>query len=74
MGTACQVRGSQTILERTESMLKIRQGGTTPDMKFTLKRVNCMGCCAIGPVIVVDDDYIGRVTSDRVERILKKYD
>lgn len=43
-------------------------------MKFTLKRVNCMGCCAIGPVIVVDDDYIGRVTSDRVERILKKYD
>lgn len=74
MGTACQVRGSQTILDRTESKLKIKQGGTTPDMKFTLKRVNCMGCCAIGPVIVVDDDYIGRVTSDRVERILKKYD
>jgi len=74
MGTACQVRGSQKILDRTEFMLKIRQGETTPDMKFTLKRVNCLGCCAIGPVMVVDDDYHGRVTSDRVEIILKEYD
>lgn len=74
MGTACQVRGSQKILDRTEFMLKIRQGETTPDMKFTLKRVNCLGCCAIGPVMVVDDDYHGRVTSDRVEIILNEYD
>ena len=74
MGTACQVRGSQMILDRTESKLRIKQGETTPDMKFTLKRVNCLGCCAIGPVMVVDDDYHGRVTSDRVKRILKKYD
>ena len=74
MGTACQVRGSQKILDRTEFKLKVRQGGTTPDMKFTLKRVNCLGCCAIGPVMVVDEDYHGRVTSDRVERILNKYD
>jgi NADH-quinone oxidoreductase subunit E len=74
MGTACQVRGSGMILDRTESKLKIKQGGTTPDMRFTLKRVNCLGCCAIGPVMVVDDDYHGRVTSDRVERIIKKYD
>ena len=74
MGTACQVRGSQMILDRTESMLKVKQSGTTPDMKFTLKRVNCLGCCAIGPVIVVDEDYHGRVTSDKVGKILKKYD
>lgn len=74
MGTACEVRGSQMILDRTESMLRIKQSGTTPDMKFTLKRVNCMGCCAIGPVMVVDEDYHGRVTSDKVEKILKKYD
>ena len=74
MGTACQVRGSQKILERTEFKLNIKQGETTPDMKFTLKRVNCLGCCAIGPVMVVDDDYHGRVTSDRVEMILNEYD
>ena len=74
MGTACQVRGSGMILDRTESKLKIKQGETTHDMRFTLKRVNCLGCCAIGPVMVVDEDYHGRVTSDRVERIIKKYD
>lgn len=74
MGTACQVRGSQKILDRTEFKLKVRQGETTPDMKFSLKRVNCLGCCAIGPVMVVDDDYHGRVRSDRVEKILNKYD
>jgi len=74
MGTACQVKGSQKILERTEFKLKLKQGETTPDMKFTLKRVNCLGCCAIGPVMVVDEDYHGRVTSDRVERILNEYE
>lgn len=73
MGTACQVRGAERILDLTESKLKIRQGETTPDMNFTLKRVNCLGCCAIGPVVVVDDDYHGRVASENVDRILKKY-
>ena len=47
---------------------------TTPDMNFTLKRVNCLGCCAIGPVIVVDDDYHGRVASEKVDKILRQYD
>lgn len=73
MGTACQVRGAERILDRIESKLKVRQGETTPDMDFTLKRVNCLGCCAIGPVVVVDDDYHGRVASENVDRILKKY-
>jgi NADH-quinone oxidoreductase subunit E len=73
MGTACQVRGAERILDLTESKLKVKQGETTPDMNFTLKRVNCLGCCAIGPVMVVDDDYHGRVASENVDRILKKY-
>jgi NADH-quinone oxidoreductase subunit E len=73
MGTACQVRGAERILDLTESKLKIRPGETTPDMNFTLKRVNCLGCCAIGPVVVVDDDYHGRVASENVDKILKKY-
>ena len=70
MGTACQVRGAQRLLDTTESKLGIRSGQTTSDNSFTLNRVNCLGCCAIGPVIVVDDDYHGRVDSKKVEKIL----
>jgi NADH-quinone oxidoreductase subunit E len=70
MGTACQVRGSQRLLDATESKLGIKSGQTTPDNNFTLNRVNCLGCCAIGPVIVVDDDYHGRVDSKKIEIIL----
>jgi NADH-quinone oxidoreductase subunit E len=72
MGTACQVRGAQRLLDTTESKLGIKTGQTTPDNDFTLNRVNCLGCCAIGPVIVVDDDYHGRVDSKRVEKILEQ--
>ncbi len=72
MGTACQVRGAQRLLETTESKLGIKQGETTPDNGFTLNRVNCLGCCAIGPVMVVDDDYHGRVDSKRVVKILEQ--
>jgi len=74
MGTACQVRGAQRILDLAESRLKIKQGGTTPDMAFSLKRVNCMGCCAMGPVVVVDKDHHGGVTSEGVDEIIGQYD
>jgi NADH-quinone oxidoreductase subunit E len=70
MGTACQVRGAQRLLDTTESKLGIKTGQTTSDSNFTLNRVNCLGCCAIGPVIVIDDDYHGRVDSKMVEKIL----
>ncbi|MCK9566203.1 MAG: NAD(P)H-dependent oxidoreductase subunit E [Methanothrix sp.] len=70
MGTACQVRGAQRLLDTTESKLGIKSGQTTQDNNFTLNRVNCLGCCAIGPVIVVDDDCHGRVDSKKVKRIL----
>jgi NADH-quinone oxidoreductase subunit E len=70
MGTACQVRGAQRLLDATESKLGIKPGQTTQDNNFTLDRVNCLGCCAIGPVIVVGDEYHGRVDSKRVEKIL----
>jgi len=73
MGTACQVRGAQRLLDATQSKLGIKQGETTADGKFTLNRVNCLGCCAIGPVIVVDDDYHGRVDSKNLEKILGKH-
>ncbi|NQE06201.1 NADH-quinone oxidoreductase subunit E [ANME-1 cluster archaeon GoMg1] len=73
LGTACQVRGAPKILDRVEENLKIKEGGTTPDMRFSLKRVNCLGCCAMGPVVVVDGNYHGKITPAMVEDILGKY-
>ena len=74
LGTACQVRGAPKILDRLEANLKIKEGGTTSDMRFSLKRVNCLGCCAMGPVVEVDGTYHGKVTSAMVEDILEKYE
>lgn len=74
MGTACQVRGAPRILDLAEVKLKIKHGETTPDMKFSLRRVNCLGCCAIGPVMVVDGNYHGNVTPSMVDDIMEKYD
>jgi len=73
LGTACHVRGGPRILEHTERALGIKAGETTEDMKFTLESVNCLGCCALGPVIVVDSDYHGKLSSSKVEKILSSY-
>jgi NADH-quinone oxidoreductase subunit E len=72
MGTACQVRGAQRLLDATESRLGIRAGQTTRDLNFTLNRVNCLGCCAIGPVMVADDSYHGHVDTSKAEKIIKQ--
>ncbi|RLG31832.1 NAD(P)H-dependent oxidoreductase subunit E [Methanosarcinales archaeon] len=74
LGTACQVRGAPKILDRMEESLRIKEGETTSDMRFSLRRVNCLGCCAMGPVVVVDGNYYGKVTSAMVEDILEKYE
>ena len=74
LGTACKVRGAPKILDRLEGNLKIKGGETTPDMRFSLKRVNCLGCCAMGPVIVVDGIYHGKITPAMVEEILETYE
>jgi len=74
MGTACIVRGSQRILDLAESSLGIRVGGTTPDMEFSLRSVNCLGCCAMGPVVVVDDQYHGNMTTEGMDDIMKLQD
>jgi NADH-quinone oxidoreductase subunit E len=57
MGTACHVRGANELLARTESVLNLKPGQTDPGMKHTLKTVNCLGCCALGPVMTVDGAY-----------------
>ncbi len=74
MGTACHVRGGQRILEEIERELDIKSGETTKDHKFSLERVNCLGCCALGPIIVVDEEYHGKAMPAKVKEILKKYD
>ncbi len=74
LGTACQVRGAPKILDRIKENLKLEEGATTSDMRFTLKRVNCLGCCAMGPVIVIDGEYHGKITPAMVEGILEKYE
>ena len=74
LGTACHVRGGPRIMDKAEESLEIRAGETTKDMKFSLERVNCLGCCALGPVMVVDKDYHGKLTTARVKEALESYD
>ena len=71
MGTACHVRGSPKVLDEIKRYLKIEPGETTKDGLFTLQTVNCLGACALGPVVVIDDDYYP-VSSSKVNELLLK--
>jgi len=73
LGTACHVRSGPKILEVTEQYLGIKSGETTPDMKFTLESVNCLGCCALGPVMMIDNEYHGKLLPSQVPDILSSY-
>lgn len=73
LGTACHVRGGPKILEEFERKLNIEAGETTKDGQFSLETVACLGCCAIGPVVVVDGDYHAQTTIRKVGSILKKH-
>jgi len=74
MGTSCKVRGAPVILDRAQRLLGIERDETTPDLKFTLETVKCMGCSALGPVVVIDRDYYGSVKPADLEKILSKYE
>lgn len=69
LGTACQVRGAPRLLEKVMDVLNIKPGETDHDQKFTLTTVNCLGCCALGPVIVVDGKYYSKPTVKELEMI-----
>ena len=73
MGTACHVRGGQRLVEKLERDLGIKDGETTEDMEFTLETVNCLGCCALGPVVVVDSKYEGKMDSAKLDQVMKRY-
>jgi NADH-quinone oxidoreductase subunit E len=71
MGTACHVRGSPQVLDRLQTKLDIKPGGTTRDRLFTLETVNCLGACALGPIVVTDGEYSGQMTPQRADQLLK---
>lgn len=72
MGTACHVRGSKRILEGLTRDLGIKPGDTTDDKQFTLETVNCLGSCALGPLVVVDQEYIGHATQKKMTNYITK--
>ena len=74
LGTACHVRGAVRILEEIERGLGINPGETTEDFKYTLERVNCVGSCALGPIVIIDGKYSGQVKRDKVKPLIENYD
>ena len=72
LGTACHVRGAAMIVEELERQLGIKAGQTTPDGEFTLETANCLGACAIGPVVTADGRYFSKVDTTKVKAILEK--
>jgi len=72
LGTACHVRNAPAIAQKFEQQLQIQAGQTTPDKEFTLETVNCLGACALGPIIVIDGQYYANMKSTMVNRILDK--
>lgn len=72
MGTACHVRGAPRLVEQAERDLAIKVGNTTGDLQFTLEQVNCVGACALGPLVIVDGKYQGNMSPDKLSRSIKK--
>lgn len=72
-GTACHVAGSMVVLDEIEKILGIKAGGTTEDLKFSINTVNCIGCCAIAPVMMINEKYYGNLTPKMVKEILDEY-
>ena len=72
LGTACHVRSAPAVLDEVKRQLGIESGETTEDMQFTLETVNCLGACALGPIMVVDGKYHGEMGPGKVKKILKK--
>ena len=72
-GTACHVRGAKRIIEAVTQEIGVEAGGTTEDYKFSLEQVACFGCCAMAPVLVIDDQVYGRMTTSSTRKVLEDY-
>lgn len=73
LGTACYVKGAQAILEEIESVLGIKAGETTSDLKFSINSTRCVGECSLAPVITINEDIYAKVTKDKVKELIEKY-
>jgi NADH-quinone oxidoreductase subunit E len=73
-GTACHVRGASRVLGAVQDQTGLKPGLTDEDLRFSLETVNCVGCCALGPVMVVNEDYHGKMEPAKAEDILKNYE
>jgi NADH-quinone oxidoreductase subunit E len=73
-GTACHVRGAPRLLDAVQGLIGIKPGETDEDLKFSLETVNCVGCCALGPVMVIDGEYHGKMAPAKSEDVLKNYE
>jgi NADH-quinone oxidoreductase subunit E len=74
VGTACHVRGAQRVLDSVQDLTRINPGETDLDLKFSLETVNCLGCCALGPVMEIDGKTHGKMTPTQSVDVLKNYE
>jgi NADH-quinone oxidoreductase subunit E len=74
LGTACHVSGGATLMETFEREMNIKPGESTPDKKFDLNRVACLGCCALAPVVKIDDDIHAKVNIIKLKEMWGKYE
>ncbi len=74
LGTACHVRGALRVLDTVQDLTGLQPGETDMDLKFSLETVNCLGCCALGPVLEIDGQTHGNVTTAQTEDVLKSYE
>jgi len=74
LGTACYVKGAQKVLETLQKELRVKEGKTTEDGKFTLNATRCLGACGLAPVIMINDEVYGRLTPEMIPEIIKKYE
>lgn len=73
LGTACFVKGSEKLLDKAKEVLKINEGETTSDGKFSIDSTRCIGACGLAPVFTVNEEVYGRATPEKMEEILKQY-
>jgi NADH-quinone oxidoreductase subunit E len=72
LGTACHVKGGAKLLDKLKRDLQINPGETSPDKRFTLEAVRCVGCCGLAPVVVIDGEFHGKLNQKKLEKVLEK--
>ena len=74
LGTACHVRGAPRLLDKVSEVVGLKPGETSKDMKYSLNTLNCLGCCALGPVLQIDDEYYSNPSSTELKKIIAECD